>query len=177
MFAPRRDGGTAASIQEAERMTMETDSGDMELRRGTIVRVDGGLAVVRIDRDDGDCGGCGSCSAKGLCGGRGDKRMELPVRLDPESGVQVGDTVAIAYRPGRQGLAALTVFPPPLLGLVFGGFAAMRLFGGGSDGVFLAGAAAGLAIGLGAAFALSRLFPNLGPGATLIADSSAGSTK
>lgn len=155
---------------------METDAGGEELKSGTVMRIVGDSAIVRVERDGEDCGGCRSCAVKALCRGRDVNRMELPVRLDSTHSVHVGDTVMIAYHAGRQSVAALVMFFPSLAGLLLGGFAVQRLSGGESDGLFLAGAAGGLGLGLAVTFALSRLLP-LGPKAVFASDRPGGPAK
>lgn len=155
---------------------MESDADGDELKSGTVMRIVGDRAIVRIERDGEDCGGCRSCAVKALCRGRDVNRMELPVRLDSTRSVHVGDTVMIVYHAGKQGVAALVMFLPSLVGLLLGGFAAQRLFGGEGDGLFLAGAAAGLGLGLAMTFALSRLLP-LGPKAIFAPARSGGPAK
>ena len=123
---------------------------------GTVIRVDGGELVVRIDRSGEDCGGCRSCAMKALCRGRDDGHMDLPVASDGAEH-SVGDLVKVAYRVANPAVAAGIMFLPSLAGLFLGGFIGHGLQRG--DMYFLAGCFIGLAAGVGVSCLLGRLKP------------------
>ncbi len=143
---------------------------DYTIQDGTILTVEPGRAVVRIERED-DCEGCHTCALKALCRGRESKHMDLPVDTGPDSGAAVamspGDQVKVAYRGANQAVAAVLLFLPGLLGLFFGGFLANRWWGG-EDMTFLAGCLGGLAAGVLFTFIVARTSRSLRPDVRIV---------
>lgn len=137
---------------------------DFTIREATVLSVAGDGMLVRVDDEDAaDCGGCRSCAMKSLCRGRDDGHLDLLVpRTGGEGEHSAGDRVRVAYRGANPAVASLIMFLPALAGVMFGGFVANAAFGGG-DGVFLAGALGGIAMGIGATFVLARSLSSLRP--------------
>lgn len=137
---------------------------DFTVREATVLSVAGDGLLVRVDDEDAaDHSGCRSCAMKSLCRGRDDGHLELFVsRSGGEGEYLAGDRVRVAYRGANPAVASLIMFLPALAGVMFGGFVANAAFGGG-DGVFLAGALGGAALGVGATFVLSRSLSSLRP--------------
>lgn len=131
------------------------DGESYEEQTGTVIRVESGRLLVRVDRDDADCGGCRSCAVKALCRGRDSGHMDLPVSFAGAAPAAVGDRVRVAYRSANAAVASLVMFLPSLAGLFFGGFAWQRL-AGRTDRNFLLGCLAGFVLGLTVSFAASR---------------------
>lgn len=139
---------------------------DFTISEATVLAREADALVVRMDREEADCGGCGTCAVKALCRGRDGAHFDVRVPVSPDVRAGPGDRVRVAYRGANAAVASLVMFLPALLGVIFGGFAANALVGEG-DGVFLLGAAAGFALGVGATFLLARL-ASLRPEARLV---------
>ncbi len=144
-------------------------------REGAILSVGPDWLLVRVDEEEfGEGDGCRSCAMRGMCHGRAARGTEVKVPVPDAAKWQPGERVRLRYRQANPALAAVVMFLPALLGLLLGGFAANGLFGAG-DGIFLAGSAGGLVLGLLITVAVNRLFPSLGPKAELIGEAGAGS--
>ncbi len=140
----------------------EYEEGEYEIRDGVVLESAPDRVVVRMDKDE-DCGGCRSCAVKGLCHGR--TASHIDVALRPDGGApprKAGERVRVAYRRANPAVAASILFVPTLAGLFAGGMAANGLIGPG-DGIFLAGTAAGVIIGLGITYAFGRWSRSLAP--------------
>lgn len=148
-------------------MAEPVDDGDYVLTTGRVVSVRDGEVVVRVERNEEDCGGCRSCAVKGLCRGRDTGHMDLRVDSVGAPLPGVGDKVGVAYRSTNAALAALAMFLPALLGLLFGGLVGYRLADGG-DAVFLVGCVVGFAAGLAVSWLLTRSVSSLRPHARLV---------
>lgn len=142
-------------------------SDSYEVQTGSVLRVEPGHLVVRVERDNSDCGGCRSCAVKALCRGRDDGHMDLPVAFSGNPPANRGDKVRIAFRATNAAWAAVAMFIPSLLGLFFGGFAGHYL-AGESDRAFLAGCFIGLLAGVGISYVLSKSVPGLRPDVRLL---------
>ena len=134
---------------------MTTD--DAKIREGTVLAVEPGRLIVRVDReDDEECGGCVRCPMRGLCRGRDSGHLDIPVPIASDKTRRVGDRVRVAYREVNPAIASAVLFLPSLTGLFLGGFLAHYFWSGG-DGAFLAGCGAGLLAGMAATIAAGRL--------------------
>lgn len=139
-----------------------------EIRKGMVLSVADGQAMVRLTADDEDCGGCRSCAVRSLCQGKDYGKMDLLLPVPPglEGKLKAGRDVSVRYIPAHAGFAGMALFLPSLIGLALGGWAGWRL--GNSDAALLAGCAAGLLLGVGATFALNRIVRSLHPYAELL---------
>ncbi|MCC8166700.1 MAG: SoxR reducing system RseC family protein [Planctomycetes bacterium] len=144
---------------------------DYTIQDGTVLTVEPGRAVVRVERGGDDCDGCHTCALKALCRGRESKTMDLPVDTNRDGTaagpMAPGDQVKVAYRGANQAVAAVILFLPGLIGLFFGGFAANRWWGG-EDMTFLAGCLGGLAAGMLFTFIVARTSRSLRPDVRIV---------
>lgn len=144
---------------------------DFTTRPGTVVAVEPGKIVVRLEKEaEEGCEGCRSCAMKGLCRGREEGHMDLPVPVGDSSTFQPGAQVSLSYRMPNQAVAAVAMFLPALIGLLLGGLAAVRWTGGG-DALLLLFCLGGLACGVGVTFLIARFGASMRPDVRL-----AGST-
>lgn len=133
------------------------------VQEGVVTSVGAEQITVRIEKKDEDCDGCCACKLKSLCRGRADEYMELSVPMqDGRERPVPGETVQVAYRATNAAVAAAIMFVPALVGLFFGGFIGNRFWGEG-DGIFIVGCLAGLVVGLGLTFVVSRASTILRP--------------
>ena len=120
---------------------------------GTVVRTDGGRAVVRIAAGDE----CGSCPAKCHCmSGDG---MEREIAAVNDAGAHIGDTVAFEAHQGTVILSAALVWIAPIIAMIVGYLVAERF----ASGVWPIAAALGF---LAASFVLLRLIDHAVAGGT-----------
>lgn len=141
---------------------------EYEVQTGSVLRVEPGRLIVRVERDDSECGGCRSCAVKSLCRGRDDGHMDLPVLFGSgEPPAREGEAVRIAYRAANPAIASIIMFVPALAGLFFGGFVGQWVLGEG-DGNFLIGCLVGLVAGLGVSYVLARGVAGLRPDVRLL---------
>ena len=146
---------------------VKTHMSEYAIRDATVLAVDSCGALVTVDPEtEADCGGCSSCAMKSLCRGQDAGRLDVRIPVADGGQLRPGERIRVAYRGANPAVAALILFLPGLLGVVFGGFAANALAGGG-DGVFLTGALTGLAVGTGITYAVSRSVASLRPDAKL----------
>lgn len=140
-----------------------------EIRRGTVLSVADGWAMVRLAVDDADCGGCRSCAMRSLCQGKEYGKMDLRLAVPPalEGKLEPGREVPVRYLPAHAGFAGVALFLPALVGLALGGWAGWRL-GNGADAALLAGCAVGLLLGVSGTFVLNRTVRSLHPHAELL---------
>lgn len=127
----------------------------MLLESGSVVAVEAEAVWVETLRQST----CGSCSAQKGCGhgllnriGSGRRHY---IRVLPGAGLapgecRVGDTVDIALPESVILRGSMLVYVVPMLAMLTGALAGSVLWPGGGDLTALAGAAAGLATGLGA---------------------------
>lgn len=118
---------------------------------GTVVRVDGGVAVVHFNRR----AACEKCGACGMLKNRSVMEISLPVGPD----IRSGDRVALQMADSFFYLSAMLLYGVPLLALVggaAGGSALIPLIHAGWDPQ-LGGALAGLALAA-ASYAALRPF-------------------
>lgn len=134
---------------------------DFVERGATVLASEPGELLVRVDQEEADCGGCACCAVRGLCRGRDAGHFDVRVAVPDGRADKPGDRVTVAYRGANPAVASLVMFLPSLIGVVFGGFVANAVFKPG-DSIFLLGALAGLAIGVGLTFLLARM-PSLRP--------------
>ncbi len=146
---------------------------DCTLRKGTVLSLDGGKLVVRIEQDgEEECGGCRACSLRSLCNGRETGHMDLSLAAPEEKAgeggrtYRPGDVVTVEYARANVALAAGALFVPALAGLALGGW----LGSGFGDAALLAGCALGFAAGVGVSRLLSRTMGALRPKARLVAE-------
>ncbi|MCC8109068.1 MAG: SoxR reducing system RseC family protein [Planctomycetes bacterium] len=144
---------------------------DYTIQNGTVLTVEPGRTVVRVERGDDNCEGCHTCALKALCRGRESKHMDLPVDTGTDgiasAPLSPGDPVKVAYRGANQAVAAVLLFLPGLIGLFFGGFLANRWWGG-EDMTFLAGCLGGLAAGVIFTFIVARTSRRLRPDVRIV---------
>ncbi len=140
-----------------------------EIRKGTVLSVADGQAMVRLTMDDAECGGCHSCAMRSLCQGKEYGKMDLSLPVPPALAgkLEPGRDVAVRYFPAHAGFAGVALFLPALLGLALGGWAGWRL-GNGADAALLIGCAAGLLLGVSGTFILNRTVQSLHPHAELL---------
>ena len=120
--------------------------------QGTVVSVDGGYAMVRMDDT-----GCGRCHEEGGCGGHNLGAMlcrtsRLHRVLNPAQ-ASVGDRVTVVVAEGAVWRTAMLAYGIPLLLLILGAGLGMFLAG---DGAAIAGGVLGLCCGWGLARFLQR---------------------
>lgn len=117
--------------------------------RAVVRACSGREAVVEVEQ-----GGCGRCHEEGGCGGQHLTQMfcagARTYRVDNPDGLPVGAPVTVAIAAGAVRHSANLAYGLPVLGLILGAAAGMRL--GGDSGAML-GALAGLL----AAWAFARL--------------------
>lgn len=139
---------------------------DFEIRSATVLAAEAGSLLVRVERKyDEDCGGCRSCAMKNLCGKRDAGHIDLRI-AGGAGGIRVGDTVKVAYHSTNPAVAATLLFAPPLLGALLGAIVAWWARVG--DAGFVLGCFLGLAAGIAATYATSRMVPSLRPAAHLV---------
>ena len=140
-----------------------------DIRRGMVLSVADGQAMIRLTMDDTECGGCRSCAMRSLCQGKGYGKMDLRLPVPPalEGKLEPGRDVSVRYLPAHAGFASVALFLPALVGLALGGWIGWRL-GNGADTALLAGCAMGLLLGVGGTFVLNRTVRSLHPHAELL---------
>lgn len=145
---------------------MRDGTDDYEEKTGSVVAVEPGRLLVRVERTE-DCGGCHTCAVRALCRGKDSGHMELPVGFDGAAPAKEGDRVRIAYRPTNAAVASLVMFVPALLGLFLGGLTSYEL-APENDGALLIGCLAGFAAGILVSYLLSRTVAGLKPDVKLL---------
>ena len=137
------------------------------IQKGTVLLADKDRLVVRVEREaEQGCDGCRACAMKSLCKGRDTGQMDLPAAAPAGKTYRPGDSVTLAYKQANAAVAALIMFAPALVGLALGGWMAS----GRSDAVLLLGCAAGLALGLGLSWIVSRTAGALKPDVRVVSD-------
>ena len=112
---------------------------------GTIISVERGRAMVRIDRGS-QCNGCTACKSFG------ENNMQIEALNRPNG--QVGDLVEVMIEPAKVVKHSFIVFILPLLMMVLGYLAGGTLYPVRQESAGIAGSLAGLVL----AFLLIRLF-------------------
>jgi len=118
-------------------------------RRGEVIAVEDGVALVRLEA----AAGCSGCGSRGSCASGSAAaqviRMPLPART------RTGDRISVSLPASSVALAALLGYLLPPVGLLLGTIAAAISFAG--DVAAVLGAGLGLLAGLLLARLLSRL--------------------
>lgn len=122
---------------------------------GYVIRVDGPHAVVSVARKSA----CSHCTA-GVCHEGGGQGMEI--EAFNEAGAKVGERVRVNMREDAFVSGSLVLYGVPALALVAGAvigkeFLSGRFPGVDPQGITAAAAFAGLALGIGIAWAVDRL--------------------
>lgn len=133
-----------------------------EKQTGSVIRIEPGRFIVRVERDDSECGGCHSCAVRGLCRGRDTGHMDLPIAFTGEPPARAGEKVTIAYRASNAAVASFVMFLPALLGLFLGGFIGYRM-GESGDGPLIIGCLSGFFGGFAVSWLLAKSIPALQP--------------
>jgi sigma-E factor negative regulatory protein RseC len=88
---------------------------------------------------------CGGCRSKSSCGQGGSKPHEIQVIPEVAERLKVQDMVSVGLPSGELLRVILSVYVPPLCGLMLG---VLPSLAGGSDAVTVLGGAIGLGVGL-----------------------------
>ena len=115
-----------------------------EAPRGTILKIERGMATVRLDATGGGCGGCARGEGCGIERWGAMKRRAVELTLEAPTGLGVGARVAFVLPEASVFRLALLGYGFPVLSALLGASIGQGVFGGdGAAALFALGAFVG----------------------------------
>lgn len=98
----------------------------MEIEQGKIIRIAYGKATIQMEASS-ECKTCGARHACVSFGGENARNIEIPIANNPQN-LQEGENVTIQFEPQTRIFSAFLVFIVPIILLIAGYYAGMKIF-------------------------------------------------